>query len=80
MTKNELELIELIRNSEEPEKVAKKIPKKSDNEQSPYLEEVVQLLSLLSPSKLGEAVNFLEKLKDIEDSREIASAFRETKN
>ena len=80
MSKNELELINLVRNSEEPKKVANKAPETNNNEQSPYLEEVVQLLSLLSPSKLNKAVNFLEKLKDSEGSHETASAFRETKN
>lgn len=61
-------------------KIAYKDNRANPNAQSPYLEEVACLLSLLSPSKLDQAVNFLEKLKESEDSRETASAFRETEN
>ena len=49
-------------------------------EHSPYLEEVANLLSLLSANKLEKAINFLEKLKESEDSHETVSAFREVKN
>ncbi len=42
------------------------------NFKSPYLEEVVYLLSLLSPSKMNKAVNFMEKLKESENSNETA--------
>lgn len=61
-------------------KIAYKDNQANSNAQSPYLEEVAYLLSLLSPSKLDQAVNFLEKLKESEDSRETVSAFRETEN
>ena len=61
-------------------KIAYKDTQANSNAQSPYLEEVAYLLSLLSPSKLNKAVSFLEKLKESEDSHETASAFRETGN
>ena len=35
-------------------------------EQSPYLEEVARLLSLLSPEKLNKAISYLNELKEQE--------------
>lgn len=39
-----------------------------NNEQSPYLAEVVHILSLLSPDNLNKAINYLADLKEKEDN------------
>ena len=73
MTENEKEFINLIRNSEQPEKTAEymlsllldylQTHKTSANEQSPYLEEIAELLPQLSSNKQSKALNYLIELK-----------------
>lgn len=73
MTENEIELINLIQKSKDPEQTLIKaagiiqdlyVHETKDNGQSPYSEEVTHLLSLLSSRKLDKAFNYITNLKE----------------
>lgn len=72
MTENEIELINLIQKSKDPEQALFKaadiiqdlyVHETKDNGQSPYLEEIAELLPQLSSNKQSKALNYLIELK-----------------